>query len=66
LTSFGVGRDAFNHVVSTNGFNYTPFRPELPGPGNYDPVKYNVHPKWSMRPRTVKNRKFFLVFVTSV
>ena len=32
--SFGAPRECFNNVVGPNKFNYMPFKPSEPGPGN--------------------------------
>jgi hypothetical protein len=33
--SFGAPRECFNNVVGPSGYNYQPFKPKDPGPGQY-------------------------------
>lgn len=65
-TTFGVSRDAFDKVVGHDGSNHQPHDRTLPGPGFYQPVLVNAKDRYSMRKRTVKNRKFTLYLISSV
>ena len=58
-TSFGVGREAFDKVVSPSKHNYQPHDRSLPGPGYYQPLakQIDVNLKYTMRPQTRKDRK---------
>ena len=55
-TTFGVGREAFNNVVShcPTKHNYQPHDRTLPGPGWYKGSSRNTNKNvsFSMRPRT--------------
>jgi hypothetical protein len=62
--TFGVPREATSNVVSANKFNFTPFKPELPGPCYYGTSMHpylelgsniSQHNKYSLRPKTQKN-----------
>ena len=66
LTTFGVGRDAFDHVVSATGFNYQPHDLKIPGPTSYQPSVSRQQHKYSMRPRTTASRKKSIVSFFSV
>ena len=58
-TTFGVGRESFNKVVSINNFNYVPFDSVEPGPGAYNPIVKSTKKRYSMRPKTTVDSKFF-------
>lgn len=57
-TSFGAGRESYNKVVSVSGFNYQPFDVKNPGPGYYDGRLRSQKHRYTMRPKTAKERKF--------
>ena len=60
-TTFGVGRSAFEKVVSPTKRNYQPHDRSLPGPGYYQPnakQAIDVNLKYSMRPKTQKECKY--------
>ena len=56
-SSFGAGRSSYQKVVSITGYNYQPHDPNVPGPGHYQQASSSSRAKYSMRPRTSKNRK---------
>ena len=57
-TSFGAGRASYNKVVSVSGFNYLPFDLKNPGPGYYNGNITSQKHRYSMRPKTAKERKY--------
>ena len=58
-TTFGVGRDAYNNVVSANQFNHVPFKTREPGPATYTPDRpLKGRKSCTMRPKTAIDSKF--------